>query len=78
MKKLYLLAALLMASTAAHAGNAVSLQIGGHKIRHIMLILLHKFSIYEINPRINPLTRGVAILAEAISPLKAETGVRFP
>ena len=36
MKKLYLLAALLMASTAAHAGNAgntVSLQIGGHKIR---------------------------------------------
>jgi uncharacterized protein (DUF2147 family) len=33
MKKLYLLAALLMASTAAHAGNAVSLQIGGHNIR---------------------------------------------
>jgi uncharacterized protein (DUF2147 family) len=33
MKKLYLLAALLMASTAAHAGNSVSLQIGGHKIR---------------------------------------------
>jgi len=33
MKKLYLLAALLMASTAAHAGNTVSLQIGGHKIR---------------------------------------------
>jgi len=33
MKKLYLLASLLMASTAAHAGNAVSLQIGGHKIR---------------------------------------------
>ncbi len=33
MKKLYLLAALLLASTAAHAGNAVSLQIGGHKIR---------------------------------------------
>jgi hypothetical protein len=33
MKKLYLLAALLMASTAAHAGNAVSLQIGGHKSR---------------------------------------------
>src|SRR6266403_698161 len=32
MKKLYLLAALLMASTAAHAGNGVSLQIGGHKI----------------------------------------------
>ncbi len=33
MKKLYLLAALLMASTAAHAGNTVSLEIGGHKIR---------------------------------------------
>src|SRR6266404_5304790 len=33
MKKIYLLAALLMASTAAHAGNSVSLQIGGHKIR---------------------------------------------
>ena len=33
MKKLYLLAALLMASTAAHAGNSVALQIGGHKIR---------------------------------------------
>jgi hypothetical protein len=33
MKKLYLLAALLMASTAAHAGNGVSLQIGGHKSR---------------------------------------------
>jgi hypothetical protein len=33
MKKLYLLAALLMASTAAQAGNAVSLQIGGHKSR---------------------------------------------
>src|SRR5438034_3206885 len=33
MKKFYLLAALLLASTAAHAGNAVSLQIGGHKIR---------------------------------------------
>ena len=32
MKKLYFLAALLMASTAAHAGNAISLQIGGHKI----------------------------------------------
>lgn len=32
MKKLYLLAALLMASTAAHAGNSISLQIGGHKI----------------------------------------------
>src|ERR1700692_37944 len=33
MKKIYLLAALLMASTAAHAGNSVALQIGGHKIR---------------------------------------------
>ncbi len=33
MKRLYLLAALLMASTAAHAGNSVALQIGGHKIR---------------------------------------------
>jgi uncharacterized protein (DUF2147 family) len=33
MKKLYLLAALLMASTAAHAGDSISLQIGGHKIR---------------------------------------------
>ncbi len=33
MKKFYLLAALLLASTAAHAGNAVSLQIGGHKVR---------------------------------------------
>jgi uncharacterized protein (DUF2147 family) len=32
MKKLCLLAALLMASTAAHAGNSISLQIGGHKI----------------------------------------------
>ena len=32
MKKICLLAALLMASTAAHAGNAISLQIGGHKI----------------------------------------------
>src|SRR6266404_3183621 len=33
MKKIYLLAALLMASTAAHAGNSVAFQIGGHKIR---------------------------------------------
>src|SRR3984893_11484128 len=33
MKKLYVLAALLMTSTAAHAGNSVSLDIGGHKIR---------------------------------------------
>jgi uncharacterized protein (DUF2147 family) len=33
MKKIYVLAALLMASTAAHAGNSVSLEIGGHKIR---------------------------------------------
>jgi uncharacterized protein (DUF2147 family) len=33
MKKICLLAALLMASTAAHAGNSVSLQIGGHRIR---------------------------------------------
>jgi uncharacterized protein (DUF2147 family) len=32
MKKLCLLAALLIASTAAHAGNSISLQIGGHKI----------------------------------------------
>jgi uncharacterized protein (DUF2147 family) len=33
MKKLYVLAALLMASTAAHAGNSISLEIKGHKIR---------------------------------------------
>jgi len=33
MKKLYIIAALLMASTAAHAGNSVSLEIDGHKIR---------------------------------------------
>src|SRR5947207_1953626 len=33
MKKFYLLAALLLASTAAHAGNSVAFQIGGHKIR---------------------------------------------
>ena len=33
MKKLYLLAVLLMASTAAHAGNSISLKVGGHNIR---------------------------------------------
>jgi uncharacterized protein (DUF2147 family) len=34
MKKLYVLAALLMASTAAHAGsNSISFQIDGHKVR---------------------------------------------
>jgi uncharacterized protein (DUF2147 family) len=32
MKKLYILAALLMASTAAHAGNSISFEIEGHKI----------------------------------------------
>jgi uncharacterized protein (DUF2147 family) len=32
MKKLYVLAALLMASTAAHAGNSISFEIEGHKI----------------------------------------------
>ena len=32
MKKLYIVAALLMASTAAHAGNSVSFEIEGHKI----------------------------------------------
>jgi uncharacterized protein (DUF2147 family) len=32
MKKLYILAALLMASTAAHAGNSVSFEINGQKI----------------------------------------------
>jgi uncharacterized protein (DUF2147 family) len=32
MKKLYIIAALLMASTAAHAGNSVSFEIDGHKI----------------------------------------------
>ena len=60
MKKLYLLAALLMASTAAHAGNTVSLEIGGHKIRHIILILLYKFAIFDIDPRISP--RGSNVL----------------
>src|SRR5215467_3837515 len=33
MKTLTLAAALLMASTAAHAGQAISLEIDGHKIR---------------------------------------------
>jgi uncharacterized protein (DUF2147 family) len=34
MKKLYVLAALLLASTAAHAGNnSISFQIDGHKVR---------------------------------------------
>ncbi|WJR77038.1 DUF2147 domain-containing protein [Bradyrhizobium sp. NP1] len=33
MRKLTLIAAMLMASTAAHAGNAVSIEIDGHKIR---------------------------------------------
>jgi len=32
MKKLYLLAALLMTSTAAHAGNSISLEINGHRV----------------------------------------------
>jgi Uncharacterized protein conserved in bacteria (DUF2147) len=32
MKKLYVLAALLMASTAAQAGNSISFEIDGHKI----------------------------------------------
>ena len=32
MKTLYLAAALLMASTAAHAGNSISFEIDGHKI----------------------------------------------
>jgi Uncharacterized protein conserved in bacteria (DUF2147) len=32
MKKLYLLAALLMATTAAHAGNSISFEIEGHRI----------------------------------------------
>jgi uncharacterized protein (DUF2147 family) len=32
MKKLYILAALLMASTSAHAGNSISFEIDGHKI----------------------------------------------
>src|SRR4030081_723595 len=33
MKKLYILAALLMATTSAHAGNGVSFQINGERIR---------------------------------------------
>jgi uncharacterized protein (DUF2147 family) len=33
MKKLFVVAALLMATTAAHAGNSVSFEIEGHKIR---------------------------------------------
>jgi hypothetical protein len=33
MKKLYILAALLMASTSAYAGNSVSFEIQGHKIQ---------------------------------------------
>jgi hypothetical protein len=33
MKKLYLLAVLLLATTSAHAGNAISFTIEGHKIR---------------------------------------------
>jgi hypothetical protein len=32
MKKLYILAALLMATTTAHAGNSISFEIEGHKI----------------------------------------------
>jgi uncharacterized protein (DUF2147 family) len=32
MKKLYVLAALMMATTAAHAGNSISFEIEGHKI----------------------------------------------
>jgi uncharacterized protein (DUF2147 family) len=32
MKRLFVIAALLMATTAAHAGNSVSFEIGGHKI----------------------------------------------
>ena len=33
MKKLFVLAALLMATPSAHAGNSISFQIEGHKIR---------------------------------------------
>ena len=33
MKKVFVLAALLMATTSAHAGNSISFQIEGHKIR---------------------------------------------
>ena len=32
MKKLYVLAALMMVTTAAHAGNSISFEIDGHKI----------------------------------------------
>src|SRR5260221_9483538 len=33
MKKLYIIAALLMATTSAHAGNGISFQINGERIR---------------------------------------------
>jgi uncharacterized protein (DUF2147 family) len=33
MKKLYIVAALLMATSAAHAGNSISFEIEGHRIR---------------------------------------------
>ena len=33
MKKLIILAALLMATTSAHAGNGISFQINGERIR---------------------------------------------
>jgi uncharacterized protein (DUF2147 family) len=33
MKKLFAVAALLMATTSAHAGNSISFDIGGHKVR---------------------------------------------
>jgi hypothetical protein len=33
MKKFYVLAVLPMATTSAHAGNSVSFEIDGHKIR---------------------------------------------
>src|SRR4051812_31474736 len=33
MKKLFVLAALLMATTAANAGNGISFEVQGHKIR---------------------------------------------
>ncbi|MGO8908483.1 MAG: DUF2147 domain-containing protein [Bradyrhizobium sp.] len=33
MKKLIILAALLMATTSAHAGNSISFEIDGHKVR---------------------------------------------
>ena len=33
MKKLFVLAALLMASTAAHAGNSISFDIEGHHVQ---------------------------------------------